>query len=68
MAEKKKNKTSSGQKKSRRIGTAIRRLSTKIKRWQRYQQEISAGSRKGSIARWNVEGLERHMTLLGKML
>lgn len=58
------HKESSGLRKVRRIGRAIKRLDMKINRWKRYQKEIEAGEREGKKQRWNTDGLEKHKTLL----
>lgn len=49
----------------RRVNRAMSRLMTKIARWKRYQVEIDSGKRKGSLSRWNVAGLEKHLEFLG---
>lgn len=55
---------SSGKRKFSRINGQLSRLKMKIARWERYQNEIKRGERKGSIKRWDTAGLKRHMELL----
>jgi len=65
---KKKHKQSSGKRKSRVASFLARRATMKIKRWKRYQEEITNNKRRGSVNRWNTAGLERHVQLLEKMI
>jgi len=58
------HKNSSGLRKLRAAGRAIRRLTMKINRWKRYQSEIENNKRHGFVVRWNVSGLERHIKFL----
>jgi len=62
--KKRDHRTSSGKHRTSRISKQIRRLEMKVKRWDRYKEEIQAGSRKGKISRWNTAGLEKHIALL----
>lgn len=57
-------KQSSGQRKARRINKEIRRLKMKMARWDRYTEEVEAGTRKGTTKRWNTDGLRKHMEFL----
>lgn len=57
-------KVSSGNRKKVRIKRQIMRLNMKIERWKRYAEEVKNEQRKGSVARWNTAGLEKHVQLL----
>ena len=39
----------------------LSRTKLKIKRWNRYRDEIFGGLREGSAERWNTSGLENHL-------
>lgn len=65
---KREHKVSSGKRKSRTANRIIRECMMKIKRWQRYQEEIKAGKRKGELARWDTSGLEKHIKYMEKLL
>ena len=60
--------TSSGRRRGARMMRNIRKLQTKINRWDRYKEEIKKEERKGSPSRWDTSGLKRHMELLEKLL
>lgn len=62
------HRTSSGKRKISRIMRQIRRLEMKMKRWNRYKDEIHAGSRKGKPSRWDTAGLEKHKTFLESLI
>ncbi len=60
-------KASSGRSKKRKAQRTIRRYMMKVARWERYQSEIKAGSRRGKLGRWDTAGLLRHIALLEKV-
>ena len=63
-----KSRTSKGLARDRRIGRAIRRAEMKIRRWNRYKEEILAHRRRGDTKRWDTAGLERHIKYLESLL
>lgn len=61
--------TSSGIRKKARINRQLRKLRSKVKRWDRYKAEVEAGTRtapKRSL-RWNTDGLKKHMDFLNSI-
>lgn len=64
---KKKHKDSSGKKNARQANRLARRLTMKINRWRRYQEEISNNKRPGPASRWDTSGLESYVKFLAKV-
>ena len=64
MKKKTDKKPSSGLKKVRTAMRKIGELSKKVKRWNRYAEEVRQHRRKGDVSRWNTAGLEKHILFL----
>ena len=66
MAGKKqrKSRTSSGKHKRSKIHRACKALERKMKRWNKYKQEVADGTRVGDQKRWDTSGLSKHLNML----
>jgi len=58
------SRISSGRRRMQKANQKRRELACKIRRWDRYRQEISSGKRTGSPERWNTAGLQECMSQL----
>lgn len=62
------SRKSSGMGRVRRCNAERRHLESKKRRWARYVEEINAGDRKGSVARWDASGIDRRLNQLRELI
>jgi len=55
------SRKSQGMRRANRANRELKKIESKIRRWDRYKSEIASGKREGNPARWDTSGLKKRV-------